>query len=180
MHFGPPQGLGYRVNAVSDLANLADLIVVGSITELYIGEMWREADDESPRPKPYVKVAITEILKGEPVSRVDGFVEVMFGIAPDNFDAIAAQPLPEGEYLWFLLHNATERERLGAPPRDSEIAPYAYYPPAGRGVLLNDDGQVAILLAERLAGAYGDDFFPLPLAGHNFDDIVGQVRDLIE
>lgn len=106
---GPPIGLPYGLRTVRDATELADLVIVGSITDLYIGEQWIGASDEPGMPFGYVKVRIQETLKGEPVSRSDEAVEVQFawGHRETDFELISSEPLPVGEYLWFLIHEAT-------------------------------------------------------------------------
>jgi len=180
---GPPIGLPYGLRSVRDATELADLVIRGSITDLYIGEQWIGAPDEPPEPLAYLTIQIQEVLKGEPASRTDGAVEMQFGFgySPDDFDVVASEPMPTGEYLWFLIHEATQRADDGQPARDSEIFPFAYYSPNEvQGVVLNANGAAEVVLAERFEGSWGTDRFPMTIRGQSFESVVDEVRSLIE
>jgi hypothetical protein len=171
----------YGLKSVRDATELADLVIRGSITDLYIGEQWIGAPDEPGEPMAYIKVQIDEVLKGEPESRSEGSVEVQFGFGYGEFDTLAAEPMPTGEYVWFLLHEATRRENDGRPPRVSEIFPFAYYiPNEVQGVVLNANGAAEVVLADRFEGSWGTARFPMTIRGQNFESVVDVVRSLIE
>lgn len=178
---GPPIGLPYGLRSVRDATELADLIIRGSITDLYIGEQWIGAPDDPGEPFAYLTVQIHEVLKGDPVSRTDGAAEVQFGFGYGEFDTLASEPMPTGEYVWFLLHEATQRENDGLLPRDSEIYPFAYYiPNEVQGVVLNANGNAEVVLADRFKGSWGTERFPMTIRGQSFEGVLEEVRGLVE
>jgi hypothetical protein len=171
----------YGLETVRDTTELADLVVVGSITEIYIGEQWVGSPDEPGMPFAYVAVEIHEVLKGQPVSRADGLVEVQFGFAYDSgeFESIASGPMPSGEYVWFLVHEASSREERGLAPRDSDVAPFAYFiPNEVQGVVLNADGIAEIVLADRFESFWGTERFPMTIRGQSFEAVVEEIRGI--
>lgn len=180
--FGPPIGLPFGLTTVADATGLADLVIRGSITDLYIGEQWIGAPDEPAMPFGYVRVQIHEVLKGEPVSRSDGAVEVQFawGHSESDFELIASEPMPAGEYVWFLIHEATFREENGQPPRNTGIAPFAYFiPNEVQGVVLNASGLAEVVLADRFVNIWGTERFPMTIRGQSFEAMVDEVRELV-
>ncbi len=179
--FGPPIGLPYGLKTVADANELAHVVVVGQISDLYIGEQWIGSPDADPQPLAYVTVTVSEVLKGEPVSMTDGAVEVQFGFGfnEDDFERVASGPMPSGDYIWFLIHEATHREEGGRPPRDSEIAPFAYFiPNEVQGVVLDADGLIEVPLHDRFEGSWGTEKFPMSIRGQDVADVLEQIRQL--
>lgn len=181
--FGPLFGLPFGLKTLEDATDLADIVIRGSITDLYIGEQWIGAKDEPGEPLAYVAIEIHDVLKGEPESRTEGLVEVQFGFGfrGSDFEAIASEPMPEGDYLWFLIDESEFRETKGQPPRDSEIAPFAYFiPNEVQGVAIDANGFAEVVLADRFERSWGTDLFPMTVRGHSFEEVVNQIRNLVE
>ena len=180
--FGPPFGLPFGLETLEDATDLADIVIRGSITDLYIGEQWIGAKDEPGEPLAYVAVEIHDVLKGEPESRTEGLVEVQFGFGfrESDFDAIASAPMPEGDYLWFLIDESKFREKKDQAPRDSEIAPFAYFiPNEVQGVVLEANGSAEVVLADRFESAWGTGRFPMTIRGGSFESVIDQIRTLV-
>lgn len=173
-HFKPP----FLATSVAENVEFAHLVIRGHIVDVYIGEEIEYSDPDLPPSQAvaYVTVAIGEVLKGAPVSRTPGYVEVQLGYSPPELDGIRAN-LPQHDALWFLMHEETIRPR--PPEHDSEIAPFAYFGSNDlQGVIRNVDGDVRVIKPNWIKRVFGKDFFPLPLEGTSFDDLVDQVRGI--
>lgn len=142
----------------------------GRITDLYV----RFESDWQPA---FAKVSIIDVLKGEPVSRETGTVEVQIGFGSDLEELRSS--LPAHDHLWFLIH---EDSANSDPARQSEIAGYTYYPTdyPQVSVLRDIGGVVEVIMPEAIANAYSRRHFPVPLDGTSFEDLVDQVRQLAE
>lgn len=175
--FGPPEALEYDFNSLDEVTTAVDLIVRGHITNVYIGEEWSKSPGLPPLPIVYASVTVDEVLKGVPVSRTPGAVEVQLTIAARSFD-VRSVSAPTEEYLWFLIYEPTHRIELGKPLVNSEIAPFAYFRPNQyQAVLRNFNGDVEVPIAVRVSAAYGANKFPLPLQGQRFQLLVDDVRE---
>ena len=178
--FGPPLFLPYGLTSLRDATELADLIVTGSIGDLYIGEQWIVSKDEPTQPFAYLEVHIDEVLKGAPESRTENSVEVMFGLGypKSAFVAASAEPMPTGTYLWFLIDESHQRDENGLPPRESDIAPFAYFiPNEVQGLVLNANGVAEVVLADRFEDIWGTARFPMTVRGESFESLIEQVRE---
>jgi hypothetical protein len=162
--------------SMAQLTRNSDLVIVGRIVDLFIGEMY-ELEPGVRWPLSYLRVAITEIIKGKPASRDVGSVEIqMHSISPEDVDVLRER-LPGGDHLWFLkLEDPAERD----PANQSPIAPYAYYLSTKPqvSVLRNVDGRVEVIRPDAIAQALGREHFPVPLDGTDFDELVRRVREL--
>lgn len=176
-HFGE---LPLQATSLAENVELAHLVIRGHIIDVYVGEVI-EGDDPDLPPNTevaYVTVAIGEVLKGAPVSRTPGYVEVQLGYSPPQLDSIQAS-LPQHDALWFLMHDVTIRPR--PPEHDSEIAPFTYFGSNDlQGVMRNVDGEVRVIKPEWIEEVFDASFFPLPLEGTSFDEVVEQVRGIAE
>ncbi len=165
--------------SLADVTRQADLIIRGRVTDIYIGEYWRMKSREKLLPLVYVRVEIDEVLKGEPASRTAGFVEAQIGSSPDDLDQVRAT-IPEHGNVWFLMYGPNWDERRFEPQRSSEMAQYAYFVfNFWQGILRGINGEVRVMQPDSVAADLGRDFFPLPLNGMEFEQIVDQVRDLV-
>ena len=156
----------------------AHLVIRGRVTEVYVGEEWIIANDEPPVPLAYARIAIDEILNGEPVSRSEGSVEVQLTFVSDAWVPPDAARLPAHESVFFLMHEARDRQQRGAEPRRSEVAPFAYFVPTPQAVLRNIGGQVAVVQRPFLEAHYGPTGFPLRLQGADFAELNQYLRGL--
>jgi len=173
--------LDYNFSSLADVTEQAHLIIRGRLTDFYVGEHWVFSEDEPASPLSYASVEIAEILKGAPVSRAGGTVEVQLSYVGEGWDPASARPLPGHDNLWFLMHEATVREQTGQPPRSySEIAPFAYFIPSPQAVLRNIDGMVTVIGPEETTIHYGHEGFPMTLHGSEFDKLLQEVRQLAE
>jgi hypothetical protein len=154
-----------------------DLVVRGHVTDLYIGEYWLMGEGEPRVPLVYAQVALSEVFKGNPVSRIPGYVEVGLG-SLDTVDELRAN-LPQHDNIWFLIHTPNIRPRDAA--NESEIAPFEYIPTNDQqGVFRGIAGKVKVIKPEFTEQTLGADHFPLPLQNMSFDELVAQIRSLAQ
>ncbi len=166
--------MDHQFETLVDMTASVDLVVRGRILEVYVGEQWVGSDGAAPEQFAYARIEIGEILKGEPVSRNAGSVEVQLALVGDDWEAPDQSFLPGHDHLLFLIHEATFREQIGKPARSSGIAPYAYFIPTAESVLRDIDGVVRLVERDRFASAYGD-HFALALHGRDFSELVEEV-----
>lgn len=161
-------------SSVAEIVRDADLVVRGPIVDLFIGEHWRGSAHEKPYPLVYAKVAIDELVKGAPVSRETGFVEVQMGSGAVDMEEMRSQ-VPAHDHLWFL--NYEDPDRRGEA-NQSEIVGFVYYAPKEYSTVFREIGGVVELLATaRIKEVYGKDEFLLTLDGTDFEDFVQRVRE---
>ncbi|CAN5769617.1 hypothetical protein BH24CHL5_BH24CHL5_04590 [soil metagenome] len=177
----PPRLFQFEAESLADVTRQADLIIRGRVTDLYIGEYWRGRPEEKPSPVVYVRVQISDVLQGEPVSRTPGYVEIQLGspAGPEEVEDYRAR-VPAEDSLWFLMYGPNFKERTLEPQRSSELAKFVYirfnhY----QGMLRDIDGLIRVVRPDFVALYGGDKFFPLPLDGTDFEEVVDQVRDLV-
>lgn len=163
----------FEAQSLEENVAIAHLVVRAHITDVYVGEYWTGGT-----PLVYVTLAISEVLKGSPISRTSGFVEVGLGTGPVVTDDDRTR-LPQHDGVWFLIH---EMELGPRPPGlDSDIAPFAYLPTNDlQGVLRNIHGQVKIIKPHwtKTIPYMGPGYFPLSLQDTAFDRLVEQVRQI--
>jgi hypothetical protein len=169
----PASGVVFEAQSLEENVAIADLVVRGHITDVYVGEYW-----VGGTPVVYVTLAISEVLTGSPISRTPGFVEVGLGTGPE-VTAHDRRRLPQHDSVWFLLYELN----LGARPPglNSDIAPFAYLPTNDlQGVLRNIDGEVKIIKPHwtKTIPDMGPGYFPLSLQGTSFDRLVERVREI--
>lgn len=155
------------VSSLENITRQSDVVVRGSILDLYTkpDNRWNSA---------FVSVSIHEVLKGEPVSRVAGTVEVHIGFVGDDLEDLKSK-LPSHDHLWFLEHEHT---------RDPRIEPggFTYYTTDYEqvSVLRGIGGVVRVIMPDAIANAYSRRHYPVPLDGTSFEDLVDRVRELAE
>jgi len=171
----PHAWLTHQAASLEDNVGLAHLVVRGHMTDVYVGEMWDMGMGPAV-PITYVRVAIGEVLKGSPISRTDGFVEVGLGtVSNEVLDDLRAR-LPQHDNVWFLMSDEALSPR--SPANETEIAPYAYVPSNDlQGVLRSIDGRVRVIKPAWIETFLGEDHFPLLLQGTNFAELVEEVRE---
>ncbi len=173
--------LDFDFASLADVTDEADLIIRGHMTKLYIGEHWVFNEEDAPVPLSYMTIQIDEVLKGVPVSLTPGFVEMMYEYPDPGWAPPPPETLPAGENLWFLKYDAAYWQLRGLPPRQSAIAPFAYFlPNHDQTVLRKIDGHVSVIRAADLAEIFGEDLFPVPLDGQNYEALVEQLRELVQ
>jgi hypothetical protein len=174
----PPVMRDWMFDSVEQLAGFADLVVLGRVTDVFIGEEWVFVEGEPGQPFLYARIAIDEVLKGHPVTRQPGYVEFQLTILGLDDGPPGPGTVPEGQALFFLSHEATYRETRGLSPRTTEIAPYAYFDAAPEAVMRDLDGSVRLIEPGQMAEVYGEDYYPLLLEGTSFDQLLLRIRDL--
>lgn len=154
--------------SLQDSVALSDLVIRGHIVDVYVGEyQWTNG---TAVPVVYVKVAVNELFKGNPISRTAGYVEIGLG----SLDAAGVEQLraalPQHDNIWFLKYDP-------GPATRSDIAPYAYLMLNDQqGVLRDINGKVRLVQPQYLIDSLGPDAFPLPFEGTSFADLVKQLR----
>jgi hypothetical protein len=168
-------GIDPLPSSLAEIVRDADLVVRGPIVDLYIGEYWRGDAHGPSHGLAYAKVAIEELLKGDPVSREAGFVEVQMGYAPDDLDDLRAK-LPAHDHLWFLGYEDPDTR---GEFNQSEMVGFVYYAPKDYETVFREiNGVVEILAPGPIREVYGKDEFLLTLDGTDFEELVDQVREL--
>jgi len=133
-------------------------------------------EGEPATPLVYATVTIDEVLKGAPVSRSAGNIEVLMYPVEPGFDPAAYSPPPD-EHIWFLIYEPTWRAELGKAAVTSAIGPFAYFRPNfHQAVFRNRDGAVDVPLLDQIKGAYGEGAFPIVLDGVSFQEFLADVR----
>jgi hypothetical protein len=160
----------------AEMVEQSDLIIVGRIDDMYIGEHW-DGGDGYLWPLVYMRVAISDTLKGEARSRDPGTVEIQMAYAyADDLDKMRSR-LPAHEHMWFLqLEDASDR----GPQNQSPIAGFAYYSTdyPQTSILRNIHGSVEVIKPDSIARALTPQSFPVPLDGTDFEAVVERVRDM--
>jgi hypothetical protein len=103
MYLDPARPLNFTFASVEEMTAASDLVVVGRLAKLYVGELWTFNDIEIPVPHVYATVQLSETLKGVPISRDVGAIEIEWALVGTDFDA-SEVPIPSDEYLWFLKY----------------------------------------------------------------------------
>jgi hypothetical protein len=111
---GEREGIGPRL---ADAVRAADLVVTGRPVDL------RPWDPGPSVPAALtrlylLRIAVDEVIKGEPVSAEPGFIDLFVdglpGFTLDDINAL----VPDGERSLFLLYNLGERNRLHGQPQE--------------------------------------------------------------
>ena len=147
------------VSSLEEITSQSDLVVRGTIIDLY-------SRNQGIYQLAYLRVSITEVLKGEPMSRDDGTVEVQIGLGSSSDLEELRSTLPRHDHLFFLVHDD-----------DNE---YSYYTTDYEqvSVLRDIGGVVEVITPEAIAGAYSARHFPVPLDGTSFEELIARVREL--
>jgi hypothetical protein len=162
----------FQTDSLLENFNTASLVVRGHITDIYPGEYW-----EVNRPVAYVTVAVSEVLKGEPISRTPGFVEVGLGTTSDEVIASQRMRLPQHDNIWFLLRDLDLSPR--DPGHDTEISEFAYLPTNDlQGVMRDIDGMVKLVRPSWTNQTMGVNHFPVPFQDTRFKDLVQELREM--
>jgi hypothetical protein len=168
---------GHTYDSLDEITRAAHVVVRGRVTDLRLGEVQpfgRDLPDEMAQPYPEIfgSVSIDEVLKGDPIMRTPGFIEV----AGLGRSSMSVADLPEGEFIIFLMNHARQREERGLAASDDPDDRFHYERPNGyQCVLRNSNGSVDIIDGpEGWEEALGP--FPSGLDGVAFDAIVKQIR----
>ena len=173
----PFDGPVNKVDSLAENVALAHLVVRGHITDLYVGEQFNMADQYEPLDLGYVRIAVSEVLKGEPRWRNPGFVEVYVGrLTQQRRDALEGK-LPQHDAVWFLMHEITVQPRSSA--NETEIAPYAYLMTNDLQAVFRDiEGKVRVIHPDwtEEIPQMGPAHFPLELEGSDFLQLVTDIK----
>jgi hypothetical protein len=167
-------GLDFR--SLEEMTTASDLVIRGRMADIYIGRHWVFSSEEPAVPILYANIAIDEVLKGVPVSRIPGTVEMGLHPVGDNFD-LDEYTVPSEEYIWFLTFEPIWRAKHSQPPLLDDSAPFTYFRfNHHQTVLRNLNGQVDVLELDQIKASYGDQSFPVALDGTSFAELVTSVR----
>lgn len=171
---------GHTYDSLADITAAAHLVVRGRIVDLELGQVHPFGADlpddiSAPYPEIFGVVEITEVLKGEPVSRTPGLIEV----AGLGRSSMTIDDLPGGEFIIFLMNHAQQREERGLPPSADPDDRFHYERPNGYQCVLREiDGVIDII--DGPAGweeAFGP--FPSGLDGKPIDELAEDLRALV-
>jgi hypothetical protein len=118
------------------------------------------------------EVAIDEVLRGTPVTRHDGLIELemYYGPPPD-----AGLGLPTNQHLMFLRNVAARNEEYGQPA--TAIDHYSYnFPSLYQNLLVEVEGEVFVPAVDLIRRDRERDF-PAELHGRSFEEVLAHVRD---
>jgi hypothetical protein len=175
----PPRGFVVReASSLQENIDIAHLIVRGHITAAYVGEYWHSTRDaEGGTPLGYVTIAVSEVLKGTPVQRTPGYVEVGLGSTDLAMIEDLNGRLPQHDNVWFLVRDVDLEPR--SPTNDSEIAEFAYLPTNDlQGLLRDIGGTVRMIKPEWAEENIAGEHFPLPLEGSPFAALLESIRQV--
>jgi hypothetical protein len=151
-------------SSLAEITRDSDLVVRGRIVDIV------------PRgTNGFAVVAITELLKGEPLSREPGTVEIRMSRGPD-VDLLRSK-IPAHDVIWFALHESTlDPDRASAPTS------YRYYATdyPQMSILRDINGKVQVIMPNAIESALGRDHYPVPLDGTRFEALVERVRDMAD
>ncbi len=151
-------------NTLKGMATDAEVIVRGRAIAIK-GRFDRKYNQSTA----VITFEITELLKGHPMSRVDGTVDLL-SYEGDGDSWSLKSNLPGGEHLLFLMNvggvegaDATEDER------------YSYFLPSYQTVLRELDGRLSLFDVQD----QGPGIFLNALDGRPFEDVVDEIRDIV-
>ena len=165
----------FEYESLNDITADVDLIIMGRIESVY-----RAPEKTGPEEFDYIwaTVAVEDVLKGEPVTRTPGTVEVL--LWPSGPWKRVSENVPSESALFFLMNEAAHLLRRGETIRDPEWAQYVYWRPNDQAVLRDFGGRISVIARDEVIDEWGADRFPLPLDGRPFDQIVSQVAALAD
>lgn len=125
-------------------------------------------DDRYDQNVAVITFAVDEVLKGQPISRVDGTVDMV------SYDAGGDQwrlrsNMPDGEHLLFLMNLSDVESDSRQDDR------YSYFLPSYQAVLRGIDGLVVLFSEQDIES----NTFPHELGGRPFDDVVDEIREIV-
>lgn len=163
----------FEYDSLADISADVDLIVRGRIADVYIAP---DRTGEEELDTIWATVAVEDILKGEPITRNPGTIEVMLWF-PGQWDTVRTN-VPSEDALFFLMYDTADAIRRGDDIRNPEWSRYTYWRPNDQAVLRNIDGRVSVIARDEIIEEWGPDRFPVPLEGQPFDDVVSQAAAL--
>ena len=149
------------MSSLAEITIESDLVIRGTIRDAYSD--WRGGDAYDS----YANVSIEEVLKGVPESREADTVDVGIGYLSSPIDGLRSS-LPEHDHLWFLIR---DEDRHGTYYTTDYVQV---------SVLRDIGGVVEVIRPEAIGNAYSPRQFPVPLDGTSFEELVDQVRQLVE
>ena len=131
--------------------------------------------DDRPIGDTVIQVEVDEVLKGDPLFRESGTLELVYSGRSNGPDL--QQNLPPNSHILFL-DSVAECIATGCRSRDDDR--YGYWRPTSyQNVLVDIDGQVAVPIADEIAEYRGERAFPLPLIGRSFDRCSQDIRNAV-
>lgn len=129
--------------SLDDITQRSHLIVAGHLVGFSNGYFQPFGADlppelASPIPDIFGLVHVDEVIKGEPVSRVPGTVEVAGLGSPE----MAPTEIPDSEFIIFLVNHAQQRIDEGVPASCDPDDRYHYERPNGYQTVLLENGDV--------------------------------------
>jgi hypothetical protein len=162
---------GREYTTLKAIADDVDLIAVGRIAEIYLADV---NTTSGAYPSIWAKFEISDVLKGVPVSREPGFIDVR--LTTSEGWQYAVETVPDEEIVLFLMNDAAYKARYGQEPVDPVNEPYIYWRTNPQGVLRNVDGQVDVIDRELIGMDYGEHNFPMTVVGDSFDTTIETIR----
>lgn len=165
---------GLTYGSLEEIVDHAHLVVVGRVVDTSEGTVHPYDGPFGPSDLVLGTVAVDEVLKGLPVMRQEGKIEV----AELGWQGIDAADLPKGQSLLFLMNDAQQRAEYGYPASDEANERYRYWRPNGYQAVIPNVGGRAHVVGDwsswqRITGQT----FPGDVDGMRFSDLVSAVRE---
>ena len=152
-----------QYESLEEISDAVHLVVRGQLVDIRTGafryfERIVGLDTNDPDEDPLVPILIgvvrvDEVLKGSPMMREAGFIEVSLDSPWNGWEQHLRMNLPNDDNVFFLMNDAQQRSELGFPEDDTETSPFLYWRPNGdQAVLRLLDGQVEVI--EPIVGRY--------------------------
>ena len=167
-----PEGeYSHEYDTLGSIVKDVDLIVVGTIANVYMADV---KTTNTTWPSIWAQFQVEEVLKGSPVSRSPGFIDVVLTSSPAW--QWAEGNVPDEQMVLFLMNEEAYRARVGQESVDRDVEHFEYWRPDEQAVVRNVDGKVGVIDTDRMLTDFGPDVFPMTVLDDNFDATVSAIR----
>ena len=160
-----------QYESIEEITDAVHLVVRGQLTEIRLGSFRyfeRRLGENSgdPNEDPLIPILIgvvrvDEVLKGTPMMRTPGFIEVSLDSPWKGWEQDLRPLIPKETDVFFLMNDAQQRAEMGFPEDDPKTSPFLYWRPNGdQAVLRLVDGKVVVI--EPIIGRYPSELNGLP------------------
>lgn len=153
---------------VEEVVAASDLVVLGTVVDIRLGRRTQE-----PGSLQFVlsTVAIDDVLKGVPISRAEGTIDVEWALSTGESLADVRAHVPDHRVILYLYNQGLIAERAGHP-EDIEFYQYQYIAVSPQqGTLRDIDGRAHAIVAPDSPNE-----FPGQFQGGPFDELLQATR----
>lgn len=167
----------YESDTLRGLTETAHLVVRGRIVDFNPGQLATFSGRFGPSKTTIATIVIDEVLKGAPISRVPGSIEV----ARLGWSSLTSADAPAEEAIFFLWNYAQLREDEGVGSADPENERYYYTRLNGYQCILPlVDGKVQVIAPVAPTDLGYADRFPGELDERPADEVAEDIRTFAE